>query len=76
MTLRRLLTLVGGLLSFAAAATAAQAQGHAVSGAEVMRLTQQYVNVAPKRYIGSPGEGEFCRRQVHGADADWAVDDA
>jgi glutaminyl-peptide cyclotransferase len=55
MTLRRLLTLVGGLLSFAAAATAAQAQGHAVSGAEVMRLTQQYVNVAPKRYIGSPG---------------------
>ena len=50
MTLRRILTLVGGLLSFAASATAAQAQGHAVSGAEVMRLTQQYVNVAPKRY--------------------------
>jgi len=34
---------------------AAQAQTHAVSGAEVLRLTQQYVSVAPKRYIGSPG---------------------
>ena len=31
------------------------AQTHAVSGAEVMRLTQEYVNAAPKRYIGSPG---------------------
>jgi Zn-dependent M28 family amino/carboxypeptidase len=26
-----------------------------VSGAEVLRLTQEYVNAAPKRYIGSPG---------------------
>jgi glutaminyl-peptide cyclotransferase len=31
------------------------AQAHAVSGAEVMRLTQEYVNAAPKRFIGSPG---------------------
>ncbi len=31
------------------------AQTHAVSGAEVMRLTQEYVNAAPKRFIGSPG---------------------
>jgi len=34
---------------------AAQAQTHAVSGAEVLKITQQYVNAAPKRYIGSPG---------------------
>jgi len=34
---------------------AAQAQTHAVSGADVLRLTQQYVSVAPKRFIGSPG---------------------
>lgn len=27
----------------------------AVSGAHVLELTQQYVNAAPKRYIGSPG---------------------
>jgi len=26
-----------------------------VSGAEIMKLTQQYLAVAPKRYIGSPG---------------------
>ena len=32
-----------------------QAQARGVSGAEVMRLTQAYVNAAPKRYIGSPG---------------------
>jgi len=31
------------------------AQAHAVSGAEVMRLTQQYLKAAPKRYVGSPG---------------------
>jgi Zn-dependent M28 family amino/carboxypeptidase len=43
---------VGGLLM---AAPWVQAQGHAVSGAEVMKLTQEYVNAAPKRYIGSPG---------------------
>jgi len=34
---------------------AAQAQTHAVSGAEVLKITQQYVNAAPKRFIGSPG---------------------
>ena len=26
-----------------------------VSGKEVLRLTQEYVDVAPKRYLGSPG---------------------
>jgi len=31
------------------------AQAHTVSGQEVLKLTQQYVDVAPKRYIGSPG---------------------
>ena len=34
---------------------AAGAQAHGVSGVEVLKLTQQYVNVAPKRYVGSPG---------------------
>jgi len=38
-----------------AVAPAMHAQTHGVSGAEVMRLTQAYVNAAPKRYIGSPG---------------------
>lgn len=38
-----------------ARAAKGQASSHAISGAEVLRLTQQYVNVAPKRYIGSPG---------------------
>ncbi len=32
-----------------------QAQTHAVSGEAILKLTQQYVDVAPKRYIGSPG---------------------
>jgi hypothetical protein len=31
------------------------ATAHTVSGAEVLRLTQQYIDVAPKRFIGSPG---------------------
>jgi glutaminyl-peptide cyclotransferase len=31
------------------------AQSHAISGAAVLKLTQQYVDAAPKRYIGSPG---------------------
>jgi Zn-dependent M28 family amino/carboxypeptidase len=48
----RVVLWVGGLLM---AAPCVQAQGHAVSGAEVMKLTQEYVNAAPKRYIGSPG---------------------
>jgi len=38
-----------------AVSPAMYAQAHAVSGAEVMRLTQEYVNAAPKRFIGSPG---------------------
>ena len=33
----------------------AMAQGHPVTGTEVLSLTQQYVDVAPKRYDGSPG---------------------
>jgi Zn-dependent M28 family amino/carboxypeptidase len=33
----------------------AAAQSHAVSGQEILKLTQQYVDAAPKRYIGSPG---------------------
>jgi glutaminyl-peptide cyclotransferase len=47
-----------GILAMVAAiavSPAMQAQAHAVSGAEVMRLTQEYVNAAPKRFIGSPG---------------------
>ncbi len=43
------------LLATILAADRAQAQAHAVSGAEVMKLTQQYLAAAPKRYIGSPG---------------------
>jgi Zn-dependent M28 family amino/carboxypeptidase len=46
-----ILALVGTL----AVSPALQAQEHAVSGAEVMRLTQEYVKAAPKRFIGSPG---------------------
>ncbi len=34
---------------------AARAQVHGVSGAAVLKLTQQYVDAAPKRYVGSPG---------------------
>ncbi len=33
----------------------AYAQANAVSGAKVMRITQQYLKAAPKRFIGSPG---------------------
>jgi len=48
----RIWAVVGLVL---AVAPAMHAQAHGVSGAEVMRLTQEYVNAAPKRYIGSPG---------------------
>lgn len=34
---------------------ASRAQAHAVSGQAILKLTQQYVDAAPKRYIGSPG---------------------
>jgi len=37
------------------ARAAKQASPHRISGAEVLRLTQEYVHVAPKRYVGSPG---------------------
>ncbi len=33
----------------------ASAQVHGVSGAAVLKLTQQYIAAAPKRYVGSPG---------------------
>jgi Zn-dependent M28 family amino/carboxypeptidase len=39
-------------------ASTGRAQGHGaggVSGAAVLKLTQEYVNAAPKRYVGSPG---------------------
>jgi Zn-dependent M28 family amino/carboxypeptidase len=36
-------------------AQASVAQVHGVSGAAVLKLTQQYVDAAPKRYVGSPG---------------------
>jgi hypothetical protein len=41
--------------AIAHAKPAAKASARGVSGAEVLQLTQQYVNVAPKRFIGSPG---------------------
>ena len=37
------------------AAPLAQAQTHAVSGAAILKLTQQYVDAAPKRFPGSAG---------------------
>jgi Zn-dependent M28 family amino/carboxypeptidase len=46
----------GYVLSLFLLATACiQAQSHGVSGAAVLKLTQQYVDAAPKRYVGSPG---------------------
>ena len=52
----RIWAVVGGVLAVAlAVSSTGHAQTHGVSGAEVMRLTQAYVNAAPKRYIGSPG---------------------
>jgi len=41
--------------AFAKPTHAKAAASHTVSGAEVLRLTQQYIDVAPKRFIGSPG---------------------
>lgn len=46
-----LLALCAGV----SARAAKQASAHAISGAEVLRLTQEYVKVAPKRYVGSAG---------------------
>lgn len=48
------LCLLAGLFTPSARA-AKSAATHAISGAEVLRLTQQYVNAAPKRYVGSAG---------------------
>ena len=47
-----LITVCAGASSRAAKP---QVAAHGVSGAEVLRLTQQYIDVAPKRYVGSPG---------------------
>ncbi len=49
--------LLGAVLAFLTSLTGVpvHAQARGVSGAEVMRLTQAYVNAAPKRYVGSPG---------------------
>ena len=43
------------LLTTLCLAGAATAQSHPVSGQAVLKLTQQYVAAAPKRFIGSPG---------------------
>ena len=48
-----LLLLVGS--AGVSAHAAKQASSHGISGAEVLRLTQEYVKVAPKRYVGSAG---------------------
>jgi Zn-dependent M28 family amino/carboxypeptidase len=42
-------------LHASAARTRASVSTHAVTGGHVLELTQQYIDVAPKRYIGSPG---------------------
>ena len=47
-----LVVCVVGVRAHAAKAVGSQ---HAISGAEVLRLTQEYVKVAPKRFVGSPG---------------------
>jgi glutaminyl-peptide cyclotransferase len=43
------------LLGLALAQPSCHAQAHPVSGQAVLKLTQQYIDAAPKRYIGSPG---------------------
>jgi glutaminyl-peptide cyclotransferase len=53
--LTHILTLSLLALPLAFGAQAAHAQAHAISGAAVLKLTQQYVDAAPKRYIGSAG---------------------
>ncbi|HTV07439.1 MAG TPA: M28 family peptidase [Candidatus Aquilonibacter sp.] len=56
------------------------AAGHPVSGAEVLRLTQEYVAAAPKRYVGSAGHAaaeKFIRDhfQPEAARGDFVTDD-
>lgn len=49
---------LGSVLSASAARVghaSPKAAGHAISGAEVLRLTQEYIAAAPKRYVGSAG---------------------
>lgn len=60
--LLRSAALVASVAILAFCATAAIAKpakkastSHGISGAEVLSLTQQYIDVAPKRYVGSPG---------------------
>jgi Zn-dependent M28 family amino/carboxypeptidase len=61
MSLRSLGRAAGGVLLLVAfcagipACAAKQASAKGISGAEILRLTQEYVKVAPKRYVGSPG---------------------
>ena len=52
MTLRTSALL---LIAALTVSPAMHAQDHAVSGQAVLRLTQEYINAAPKRFIGSPG---------------------
>lgn len=57
-----------------------QAAGRGVSGAEVLALTQQYINVAPKRYVGSAGHAaaeNFIRQhfQPEAAKGDFVTDE-
>jgi Zn-dependent M28 family amino/carboxypeptidase len=42
-------------LAFALLTPRSHAQANPVTGAAVLKLTQEYVNVAPKRFVGSPG---------------------
>lgn len=60
------------------ARTAAGSRG--VSGAEVLRLTQQYIDAAPKRYVGSAGHAaaeKFIRDhfQPEAAKGDFVTDE-
>jgi glutaminyl-peptide cyclotransferase len=52
MRFRNIALMVGFALPLG---SAGYAQVHGVSGQAVLKLTQQYVDAAPKRYIGSPG---------------------
>ena len=68
------------VLALATAQAAKPAASHGVSGAEVLRLTQQYVDVAPKRYVGSPGHAaaeSFIRQhfQPEAAKGDFVTDE-
>jgi Zn-dependent M28 family amino/carboxypeptidase len=51
----RTFTLALGTALVLTLTPASHAQVHPVSGEHILKLTQEYVDVAPKRYIGSPG---------------------